>query len=879
MGQLSQTLVRWGRALFAPAERMRLRYQAFKSLLAADEASLLLVAELEEIFAGARQVDPARTRWLCGQLTEAVGEVVERLLAMNPTGYAGLREAFARVRGKVQASVQASLPLCHPYPATDSGGLSAVLAAGHFPGLAPSAFVLPLAQALGRPDLAGGKAANLAAAQRAGLRVPPGHVVSTDAFRAFLGTGKLRPRLERLLRQVDLSRPERLGPLCLGMRTLVLGAEVPEELAQALREAAASPEFGGDLLAVRSSAVGEDGELSFAGQYASELNVPPQDIVDAYRRVVAAKYRTRAVTYRVRCGLPDDCSAMAMLLLPMVDAASAGVLHSSDNLPAQGGKCLSVFALPGLGDALVSGSAEPWAARLARRLPTQVLDVSGGAGVEFGQSALPELVLPELVLSELVLTGLVLESVFGRPQEVEWALDKAGRLFVLQSRTFNEAPEPLPGEEVVLPDGAQEPCVPEGPCAADVQVLAEGLSLVAPGQGCGPVHHLTGEAEIPRIPAGCVLAVDTLTPALARCVDRVAAVAARVGSRASHFASVAREAGLPVLSGLEDLRARLPEGLLVTVDATRNATMNATGGRILLGCAQSLLAGPRRRQDEERQRLAQRFADLARQTCHLALTDPEAPDFAPAGCASLHDLVRFCHEKAVAEMVGLGEAEDSGRTGRGLGKARRLRSELPLSLYLLDLGGGLEPAAGNDDIAPEGVASLPMQALWQGLARSGEPWQDTGFSCDWQEFDRISAGIFRKNSRLLASYALLSADYLHLLVRFGYHFAVLDSLCGPRAEANYVAFRFKGGGGLPEQRRLRIGFISQVLSASGFVVRVRGDMLDARLARAEAGAVRRALILLGRLLVRTQRMDLGLADEAQAARLAEEFLAADGAVP
>ena len=865
MGQLSQTLTRWGRALFAPAERLRLRYEAFKALLAADEASLLLVAELEEIFAGARQVDPARTRWLCGQLTEAVGAVVERLLAMNPGGYAGLREAYARVRGKVQASVQASLPLCHPHPAPDS--------AGHFPGPSPSAFVLPLAQALGRQDLAGGKAANLAAVQKAGQRVPPGLVITTDAFRAFLGTGKLRPRLERLLRQVDLSRPERLGPLCLGMRALVLGAAVPEELARALRQAAASPEFGGGLLAVRSSAVGEDGELSFAGQYASELNVPPGDIVDAYRRVVAAKYRTRAVTYRVRCGLPDDCSPMAVLLLPMVDAVSAGVLHSSDTLPGQGGKCLSVFALPGLGDALVSGSAEPWVARVARRLPTQVLDVSGGTGVELGQSA----------LSELVLTGLVLESVFGRPQEVEWALDREQRLFVLQSRTYNAAPGPLPGDEVVRPDGAQDPCAPGGPCDPDAQALATGLSLVAPGRGCGPVHQLKGAADIARIPAGCVLAVDTLTPALTRCVDRVAAVVARVGSRASHFASVAREAGLPVLSGLEDMHARLPEGLLVTVDATVAATVDASGaasgGRILVGCAQSLLEGPRRKQGEERQRLAKRFADLARQTCHLALTDPEAPDFAPAGCASLHDLVRFCHEKAVAEMVGLGEAEDSDRSGRCLGKARRLCSDLPLALYLLDLGGGLEPTAGKDDIAPEGIASLPMQALWQGLARSGEPWQDTGFSCDWQEFDRISAGIFRKDSRQLASYALLSADYLHLLVRFGYHFAVLDSLCGQRAEANYVAFRFKGGGGLPEQRLLRIGFISQVLSAGGFVVRVRGDMLDARLSRAEAGAVRRALILLGRLLVRTQRMDMGLADEAQAACLAEEFLAASGAAP
>ncbi len=868
MGRLTQTLARIGQRLFAPGEALRLRYEAFKALLAADEKSLLLVAELEEIFAGARQVDPARTRWLCGQLSGAVGEVVARLLAMRPGGHAGLAEALAKVRAGLAQLLPPPMSIGPAQPEATP----------------PGPFVLPLAQALGRPEAAGGKAANLAAAHRAGLRVPPGLFVSTDAFRHLLACGSLRPRLDRLLRQVDLARPERIGPLCAGLQALVLGTAVPDDLAQALREAAASPELGGARLAVRSSAVAEDGVFSFAGQYVSELNVEPADIVDAYRRVVAAKYRPRAVTYRVRCGLPDESAPMAVLLLPMIDAVAAGVLHTSDsrarqpqNQPlGQPEKCLSVYALPGLGDALVSGGAQPRVVRLARRLPAQILEQSGPADVQLGLSA----------LSELLLTGLVLESVFGRPQEVEWALDRADRIFVLQSRAYSETSEQSAGQEVVWPDGLGGQGGLGGPGAAGETAgagalpLAQGLDLVAPGVGCGPVFHLKDAADVFRVPAGCVLAVDSLTPALARCADRVAAVAARLGSRASHFASVARESGLPVVSGLAQGRAQLPEGLLVTVDAG--------AGTILAGCAEALLDGPRRRQTEERQRLAERFAALARQTCHLSLTNPEAPEFAPGGCLSLHDLVRYCHEKAVAEMVGPVETGGPDTPGRGLGQTRRLATDLPLALYLLDLGGGLEIPAKTGrqddiradirtDIRADAIASAPMQALWQGLACAGEVWHDRGFCCDWHEFDRISAGIFRKDSRLLASYALVSADYLHLLVRFGYHFAVLDSLCGPRPEANYVHFRFKGGGGLPEQRLLRIGFLSRVLSGSGFVLRVRGDMLDARLARAEAAEVRRVLVLLGRLLVRTQRMDMGLADEAQAEALAQEFLAVCGA--
>lgn len=851
MGKLAQKFTLWGRALFSPEECLRDRYAAFKALLAADEQSLLLVADLEEIFAGARQVDPARTLWLCTQLSEAVGEVVARLQAMHPGPYSGLTPALERIR----AGLDRQFPPC-PGPAPSPSPP------------APAPFLITLAQAQGRPELAGGKAANLALAGKAGLATPPGLVVTTRAFQHFLATGNLLPRLNRLLRQIDLARPERIGPLCAGMRALVLGAAMPPDLAQALREAAANPVLGGGLLAVRSSAVAEDGEFSFAGQYASELNVPPDDIVDAYRRVVAAKYRPRAVTYRVRRGLADECAPMAVLLLPMIDAAAAGVLHTSETQPGKDaqvqGQHAVVYALPGLADELVSGRAEPLVLRLPRQIPARVLSATGGAEAGFRPPLLtnpplhtdPSLqtdppLLTKQLLSDLVLAGLVLESVFGKPQEVEWALDRQGSLFILQSRGLSAPPQTQRAAEVIRPDS---------------QILAEGLNAVAPGVGCGPVFHLSALADLPRVPAGCVLAVEALTPALARCVDKISAVVARAGSRASHFASVAREAGLPVLSGLEEPLARLPAGVLVTVDADTC--------RVLAGCADSHQLAPTQRRDAERQRLRERFSGLARHTCHLGLTDPEAPEFSPEGCASLHDVVRYCHEMAVAEMAGLASAPGgTAPAGPRLGKAKRLRAELPLSLYLLDLGGGLAPQAqAMAEVTEEDFASAPLLALWQGMAHSGEPWPDVGFACDWLEFDRISAGIFRKDSRLLASLALLSADYLHLLVRFGYHFAVLDCLCGPRAEANYACLRFKGGGGLPEQRRLRIVFLSQVLAASGFTVRVRGDMLDARLSRVEQQDLRRALVLLGRLLVRTQRMDLGLVDEAQAEELAEAFL-------
>jgi pyruvate,water dikinase len=143
---------------------------------------------------------------------------------------------------------------------------------------------------------------------------------------------------------------------------------------------------------------------------------------------------------------------------------------------------------------------------------------------------------------------------------------------------------------------------------------------------------------------------------------------------------------------------------------------------------------------------------------------------------------------------------------------------------------------------------------------------------DWNELDRVSAGIINPDSPQLASYAVLSHTYLHMMVRFGYHFSVIDTLCGPEARQNYIKFRFKGGGGRPEQRILRLQFIERVLSRFGFFVSMRGDLLDARHPAEEDSEIQKRLAMLGLLLARTRMMDMGLTRYEQIDEAEQAFL-------
>ena len=109
---------------------------------------------------------------------------------------------------------------------------------------------------------------------------------------------------------------------------------------------------------MRSSAVGEDTEASFAGQYATELNVTRDNLLEAYKAVLASKYSPRAISYRLRYGLEDRDTHMCVAGIVMIDSRASGVLYTVD--PSRpDSNLLKINSIWGLGEHLVSGEASP----------------------------------------------------------------------------------------------------------------------------------------------------------------------------------------------------------------------------------------------------------------------------------------------------------------------------------------------------------------------------------------------------------------------------------------------------------------------------------------------------------------------------------------
>ena len=821
---ITELFKHWTFQVFAPGTLLRTKYNAFKELLALDDACLERIADIEEIAYGQVRADWARMKRLADDLMEDCGRLVDRLRDMSPTRYLGLPDYLKKI------TFYARMGLDLPEP-----------------DLSPP-HVISLGDAADLPGQAGGKAhkTGLVAAETY-LNVPPGFVVTATAFNYFLEYNGLRPAIDDALAEAVLDKPEELDRICREIQAMITQAPLPEDMGQAMLQEARALVREQGRLAVRSSAVGEDDELSFAGQYDSVLDVLPEDVEEAYKKVLASKYSVRAVSYRTAHGLPDEHTPMAVLVMAQVEASAAGVIYTQDRDRARTMRGVtSIYAVPGAGEQLVSGRVNPEVWCLTAEddpflLQEPCQDAGSNTGPNIDQDSGRDRVLTFEQARDLARGAHEIEELFGVAQDIEWVLDRSGEPYVVQARPLRTSR----AEALASPPDAE----PEG------EVLVADCVVASGGAGAGTVRRIEREGDLGRVESGAVLSVPALWPSLAAAAQNVAAVISEAGSRASHFASVAREMGLPVLV----LEGKTPPepGTEVTVDGL--------SGRVFAGRVESLLTS------QDRPRLANlalaRLEKVLPFLVKLNLTDPEAENFTPEGCRSLHDVVRFCHEKAVAEMFSL-----VGKSGRGLARAKKLVSKLPIVLYVLDVDQGLfETARDKAEVTPDDIKCPAMWSLWTGLAGEETLWNPNMPHLDWEEFDRVSGGIFKLDSKLLASYAVLAKDYMHLMIRFGYHFSLVDALSGPDDRANYINFRFKGGGGDEGQRELRVSFLRAILEEQGFTVEARGDLLDATFTRRSEPDTQLRLEVLGRLLACTRLMDMGLSGPEQVAELVRGF--------
>ena len=332
----------------------------------------------------------------------------------------------------------------------------------------------------------GGKAANLGELIWAGLPVPPGFCLTTEAYQRALqpdgSSGSALPDILRGLEAVEHGDLEGLASLAARAREAVLEAGIPADVEDAVRSAYSA--LGSDVpVAVRSSATAEDLPFaSFAGQQDTYLNVVGADaVLQAVRKCWASLWTDRAVSYRASNGIDHATVTLAVVIQRMVDAETAGVLFTAN--PVTGRRREAVIdANPGLGEAVVSGGVNPdhfvvdsLTGRITeRRIGDRKLvirSIPGGGTERLGPAAQAKDVtagdacLADSQIRALAVLGQRVEEHYGAPQDTEWAIDGEGKLWLTQARPIT----------TLYPQMTRQPAVP-GPHAYLCFSLAQGLT-------------------------------------------------------------------------------------------------------------------------------------------------------------------------------------------------------------------------------------------------------------------------------------------------------------------------------------------------------------------------------------------------------------------
>jgi pyruvate,water dikinase len=293
--------------------------------------------------------------------------------------------------------------------------------------------------------LAGGKATGLGNLMRAGLPVPPGFVVTADAFRAFLDFNGGIDMILSSMRGLDVETEGSLKKVANTIREFIVSKPLPPEVEKSIHHAYTrlGPKT---LVAVRSSAVSEDSQAaSFAGQQETFLNIQGAEaVVRHIQDCWASFFSPRSIFYRAQKGSLSD-SAMAVVVQKMINPDKSGVLFTVDPVQKQRDH-LMIEAAYGLGEAVVSGLVTPDqyvmdkndGAMVRKYVPVQsialVYDESGSTHqIELPVEKGTAQVVSDAELTRLAELGIAVERHFGEPQDIEWCI-LGNDIYLLQSR-------------------------------------------------------------------------------------------------------------------------------------------------------------------------------------------------------------------------------------------------------------------------------------------------------------------------------------------------------------------------------------------------------------------------------------------------------------
>ncbi len=818
-------IFRWkkrGEALNLPS-----LFQTFRELLDYNNRALDLMADMGEKLGGDYLFDQQYVETTLATLEDVVYKIVYDLNLITQKRYWDLFDALEKAKKEIQGELESRFTI------------------------PKGKWVYPLGELTKEmSDYVGEKMATLGELRnRLGLEIPQGFVISTYAFKKFMEHN----RLEKWVAPLSEGRlpPEEMEKKAKELREQIEAAKIPPELEKAIHKVLThgknKPPGG---WAVRSSALGEDSQTSYAGQYATVLNVPSSQLAWGYKQVVASLFSPQVMAYRQGKRVEQKEMAMAVGCTSMISPLVSGVTYTADPTRPEGEEMI-LSVCWGLGKLVVEGDGETDIYRVVKTPPyslsgrhigkkTKQYIASPGSGVSLVPVPDPQqeqACLEDSMLRRLIDGALRLEQYMKSFQDIEWSIDRDGRIIYLQARPL-QIPLHLRPDKSRLVTAAQQYPV----------LLRDAGVIASRGIGAGTVFQVQSEAEGRDFPRGAVLVLKHTSPRMSKIVPRASAVVTDIGAVTGHMATICREFRVPTIVDTQTATRTLRPGMEVTVDAEENVVYQGIVRELLT----AQLIDLRPYEETYEYKLLRR---LLKKVSTLHLTDPQSAEFDPAHCQTYHDIIRFAHEMAVRKIAqGIQPAQMNV-----LHSLAKLKLSVPLNLTVVDIGGGIKKGFSGPEIDLEAVSCAPLLILLKALTAPGV-WQSQPVDLDLKGF--MSSFTSNLSTQALATdrsnvnLAIVSEEYVNLNLGLGYHFNLIDGNLSADRDSNYLYFRFFGGVTEFTRRSRRVKVLAQILEKNDFAVESKGDLIIGRIKKIDRPNLENKFRLIGRLIGFTRQLDV-----------------------
>jgi len=449
--------------------------------------------------------------------------------------------------------------------------------------------------------LVGGKNANLGEMINAGIPVPPGFAITAYAYKKFITETGISEKIYEIIKEkvVDPNNPEQYEQASKEIRKLIEATSMPKEIENEIRKAykQLSKKVGVVELsvAVRSSATAEDlPDASFAGQQETFLNVSGEsEVLEKVKKCWSSLFTPRAIFYRTQKGFPHEKVLISVAIQKMVNSRSAGVMFTIN--PVTGDRNQIVIEGNwGLGESVVSGSVSPdnfivdknnfniVEKHISTKTVEYIRDPKTGktihATITSERQNAPCLSDEEIVY--LAKLAKRIEEHYGRPQDIEWAIDKDGKfpdnIFIVQSRpeTVWSLKEEKSKAEVIKTTT---------PITEKI-IVVKGLPA-SPGIYAGKAKIvLTTEDAAKLIQKGDILVTKMTNPDWVPYMRVAGAIVTDEGGMTCHAAIVSRELGIPCIVGTSNATK--------TLITNKEYTVDAKSGVVYEGILEEVIAKP-----------------------------------------------------------------------------------------------------------------------------------------------------------------------------------------------------------------------------------------------------------------------------------------------